>query len=90
MTIVNIILSNYDYINDYNYKVAIRLISYEPFWETLKNKKITTYTLITRHNISSATIDRIKKGGGITTAKLDDLCRILQCEISDIVKYEPD
>lgn len=66
------------------------LISYEPFWNTLKIKGITTYTLITRHNISSATIDRIKKGGGITTAKLDDLCRILQCEISDIVKYIPD
>jgi len=66
------------------------LISYEPFWETLKEKGMTTYTLITYHNISSATIDRIKKGGGITTAKLDDLCRILQCEICDIVKYIPD
>ena len=66
------------------------MISYEPFWETLKEKGMTTYTLITYHNISSATIDRIKKGGGITTAKLDDLCRILQCEICDIVKYIPD
>lgn len=66
------------------------MISYEPFWETLKSKGMTTYTLITYHNISSATIDRIKKGGGITTAKLDDLCRILQCEICDIVKYIPD
>lgn len=66
------------------------MISYEPFWETLKNKNISTYSLITRHNISSATIDRIKKGGGITTAKLDDLCRILQCQISDIIEYRPD
>ncbi|MBQ8605839.1 MAG: helix-turn-helix transcriptional regulator [Clostridia bacterium] len=66
------------------------MITYEPFWQTLKRKEITTYTLITRHNISSATIDRIKKGGGITTAKLDDLCRILQCEVSDIIKYIPD
>ena len=90
MTIVNAFLSNYAYINDYIYKVVILLITYEPFWQTLKSKEITTYTLITRHNISSATIDRIKKGGGITTAKLDDLCRILQCEVSDIIKYIPD
>ena len=66
------------------------LISYEPFWQTLKRKGITTYALINQYNISSATIDRMKKGNGITTAKLDDLCSILQCEISDIVKYIPD
>ena len=48
------------------------MISYEPFWETLKAKKITTYTLINKYNISSATIDRMKKGNGISTMKIDD------------------
>jgi len=66
------------------------LISYEPLWNTLKRKQITTYSLITKHNISSATIDRIKKGKGITTTKLDDLCRILDCSVSDIIEYIPD
>ena len=63
------------------------LISYKPFWQTLKNKNITTYTLITKHNISSATIDRIKKGGGISTMKIDDFCRILSCSVSEIIEY---
>ena len=67
-----------------------RLISYEPLWNTLKRKQITTYSLITKHNISSATIDRIKKGKGITTTKLDDLCRILDCSVYDIIEYIPD
>jgi len=31
----------------------------------------------------------MKKGEGITTAKLDDLCRILQCTVSDIIEYIP-
>lgn len=66
------------------------MISYEPFWRTLRAKKFTTYTLITRYNISSATIDRIKKGNGITTTKLDDFCRILDCSVSDIIEYVPD
>ena len=66
------------------------MISYEPLWNTLKHKQITTYSLITKHNISSATIDRIKKGKGITTTKLDDLCRILDCSVSDIIEYIPD
>ena len=66
------------------------MISYAPFWNTLKKKNITTYTLINKHQISSATIDRIKKGKGITTMKLDDFCRILQCRIEDLVEYLPD
>lgn len=66
------------------------MISYAPFWKTLKQKQITTYALITKHNISSATIDRMKKGKGISTAKLDDFCRILGCNVSDIIEYEDD
>ena len=64
------------------------MISYKPFWETLKRKNISTYSLIYKHNVSSATISRIKNGGGITTAKLDDLCRIINCRVEDIIKYE--
>ena len=63
------------------------MICYDPFWETLKKKNITTYALINKHNISSATIDRMKKGGGISTMKLDDLCRILKCSVSEIIVY---
>ncbi len=63
------------------------MISYRPFWETLKKKNITTYNLINNYGISSATIDRMKKGNGITTMKIDDFCRILQCKISDIIEY---
>ena len=64
------------------------MISYKPFWETLKRKNITTYTLINKYNISSATIDRMKKGNGISTMKIDDFCRILNCNVSDIIEYE--
>ena len=63
------------------------MISYEPFWKTLKEKGESTYTLITKHHISSATIDRMKKGNGISTAKIDDFCRILNCRVEDIIEY---
>ncbi len=63
------------------------MISYEPFWKTLKKKGVSTYALITKHGISSATIDRIKKGGGISTMKIDDLCSILDCKVEEIIEY---
>jgi len=63
------------------------LISYAPFWETLKKQGITTYTLINKFNISSATIDRMKKGNGISTMKINDFCKILNCKVEDIIEY---
>ena len=64
------------------------MISYAPFWQTLKEKGVSTYALIHQYNISSATIDRMKKGNGISTAKIDDFCEILDCRVEDIIRYE--
>ena len=47
----------------------------------------STYTLINHYNISSGTIDRIRKGQGITTAKLDDFCQIFHCRVEDLITY---
>ena len=69
---------------------TLSMISYKPFFDTLKKKNVSTYTLIYKYGISSATIDRIKKGGGITTTKLNDLCKILDCNIEDIIVYIKD
>ncbi|MBE6803256.1 MAG: helix-turn-helix transcriptional regulator [Ruminococcaceae bacterium] len=66
------------------------MISYEPFWETLKKRNMTTYTLINKYNISSATIDRMKKGNGISTMKINDFCKILDCNVEDIIVYKED
>lgn len=65
-----------------------KMISYEPFWKTLKIKNISTYALINKYGISSATIDRMKKGNGISTMKIDDFCRILECGVEDIIEYK--
>lgn len=69
---------------------TLGMISYKPFFDTLKKKNVSTYTLIYKYGISSATINRIKKGGGITTTKLNDLCKILDCNIEDIIIYVRD
>lgn len=42
------------------------MIVYDKFWETMKRCGESTYTLINHYNISSGTIDRIRKGQGIT------------------------
>jgi DNA-binding Xre family transcriptional regulator len=64
------------------------VITYEPFWNTLKNSDESTYTLIYNHNLSSSTIDRLRKNKPLSTTTLNDLCRILDCDINDIISYQ--
>ena len=65
------------------------MIDYSPFWNTLKNSTETTYTLINKHHISSAIIDKLRKNKPMNTTTLNDLCRILDCRIQDILQYIP-
>lgn len=46
------------------------MISYKPFWETLRLSAETTYTLIKNHHISSSTIDKLRKDKPITTTTI--------------------
>lgn len=66
------------------------MISYDPFWETLERSTESTYSLITRHRFSSSTINRLRKNKPISTVTLNDLCRILQCRVEDILLYIED
>lgn len=63
------------------------MIIYEPFWKTIKEKGISTYTLIQQYHISSSTINRIRQNQGISTLTINDLCRILNCRVEDILLY---
>ncbi len=66
------------------------MISYEPFWKTLKEKGVSTYVLINKYNISSETFDRIRKGKGLNISTIDDFCKILNCKVEDIIEYVED
>lgn len=63
------------------------MISYRPFYETLRKKKMTEYALIFKHGIPANTLHRMKHGEAITTKTLDELCFILDCAVSDIIEY---
>lgn len=69
--------------------VGERMIVYDRFWLTLKRSKQSTYTLINEHHISSSTIDKLRKNKPLNTTTLNDLCRILECQLEDIAQYIP-
>ena len=63
------------------------MISYDPFYETLKKKGISTYKLINQYGISRSLLDRLKHNKPISTVTINDLCEILDCSVSDILLY---
>ena len=66
------------------------MISYEPFYKTLKAKNVSTYKLINTFVISRSLLDRLKHNKPISTTTLNDLCAYLDCNIEDIIVYVKD
>lgn len=73
-----------------NHKEVLLVISYGPLWETLRKKDISTYKLINGYNFSKGTLDSLKHDRNISTATLNDICRILDCRVEEVLVYIPD
>lgn len=64
------------------------MISYDPLWKTMQAREVTTYDLIYKQGMSANTIHRLRHGRNVSTKTLDELCEILQCDVSDIITYK--
>ena len=56
----------------------------------MKDKEITQYALINKYHISPAQITRLKRNESVSTHTIDIFCKILSCNIADIMEYVPD
>ena len=70
--------------------MVMNMISYEPFYKTLKDKNISTYKLINDYGISRSLLDRLKHNKPISTVTLNDLCNILKCKVEDVLLFMED
>lgn len=66
------------------------MISYEPFYKTLKDRQLSTYKLINEYGISRSLLDRLKHNKPISTVTLNDLCNILKCKVEDVLLFTED
>lgn len=70
------------------YREVIVIISYAPFWKTLKKKNISQYSLIKDYGFSTGTLDALRKNKSITLNTLHDICMMLDCEITEVVEFK--
>lgn len=65
------------------------MISYEPLFLTMKKKGVTTYKLF-KMGFSKGTYYAMKDGKSVLASTIDQLCTLLECEVSDVVKFVPE
>lgn len=62
------------------------MISYYPLWKTMKKKNISQYKLMQK-GIDNRTLDALRHNRNITMLTLEKICRILECNASDVVEF---
>lgn len=66
------------------------MITFDPLWKTLNDKGISQYNLIEDYKMSRGMLDNLKHNRSITLNILNDLCNMLDCDITDIIEYTKD
>ncbi len=62
------------------------MISYEPLFKTMKSKGITAYRL-GKMGFPPSNFYSMKRGENISTHTLNQLCKLLQCRVEDVMEY---
>lgn len=66
-------------------------IKYNKFFELLKTRNLTMYSLRRDKVIGTETLEKMRKGiGHIDTRSIQSLCEYLGCQPGDIMEYVKD
>ena len=56
--------------------------------DALKEKGYSSYSLRKEKLLSESTIQKLRGGEGVSWDNLNTLCKLLECDISDILEYQ--
>ena len=62
------------------------VISYDPLWKTLFDKKLSKVELTRIAGISKSTLVQLNHNESVTLDTIRRICEALDCEISDVVE----
>ena len=65
-------------------------ISYQPLWNTLKERKMRKEDLRLAAGLTTNMIANMGKGKHISMETLARICETLNCEITDVIELVPD
>ena len=65
------------------------MITYKRLWEKLNKTGVSQYRL-RMEGLSNSTITRLKHDETVSTETINKLCKILSCNVEDIMEYIED
>lgn len=63
------------------------MINYSGLWNVMKDRGITQYNLITVHKFSPDVFTRVRNNKNLSTSTLEKLCKVLNCNVCDIIEF---
>ncbi len=66
----------------------MRVLTYDPLWKTLAEKKMNKTELAEKAEVSRGIITRMAKGEMITLDAVVKICKALDCDISEVVSIK--
>lgn len=64
------------------------MISFDPLWKTLIDKKMSKMELREAAGLSKSTFAKLGKNESVTLETIEKICIALDCEISDVVSIK--
>lgn len=65
-------------------------VSYKKLFHLLIEKDITNTQLMQKANFSGNIITRLKRNQYISLESLENICRVLECGVDDLLEFIPD
>lgn len=62
---------------------------YNKLWKLLIDKKMTKVELTKAVGMSSSTMAKMGKDENVSLEVIDKICRVLDCDINDVLEYVP-
>lgn len=66
------------------------MITFDPLWETMKKRGVSTYQLREACGIDGKTVRRLRANENIETKTVNKLCAFLDRSVEDVMRYIPD
>ena len=61
-------------------------ISYKKLWKKLIDKDMKKRDLMSKSQLSSSTVVKLSHGENVSTATLVKICKVLDCDISEVME----
>lgn len=65
-------------------------VSYKKLWKILIDRDMKKADLAQKAGISSYTVTKMGKGENVTVEVLGKICRVLECNVEDIMEFIPE